>query len=219
MRGVISTVRTSSARLRGWRRHRRSSSQVDTPPWDFVRSPQVVPSPAIELFEDTSRRRRSNNNDEDYLQPIDSRPISAVELFPQRQTATFTNNNDNSDNNETFESAEEELNDNSNNDYQNINNNNENNSNNNKDNNNNNNNNNDNDNNNENSNNNNNNESDAAVISVSYYDRRDEHGNLINWPRGDFTDDSCSEDECVVYSKSCYASYSTVASVHSPSST
>ena len=58
MRGIVNNVRTSSARLRNWRRR---SSQVTTPPWNHVRSPQTIDSPVFHLFDDTSRRQSTND--------------------------------------------------------------------------------------------------------------------------------------------------------------
>ena len=144
----------------------------------------------------------TNNINNDYLQPIDNRQAPIVQLFPNEQSVSYNRDNDNE--NEAFQSAEEEINDSSIDD----------------------NNNNNNDNRNDNNNNNDNTESDAAVIGhtssqitsrrhrSSYYDEVDEFGNPVNWPRGDFTSDSDS-DECTLYAREQYASYATVASVHS----
>ena len=224
---MIDNARTSTARLCDWARGRPSPNSP--PSWDQVRSPQVIPSPLIQLFNDTSTRgttndtfelsettpkqpttnndnnndnnNNSNNNNNGYLQPIDNRQAPIIQLFPTTASATYNHNNDNND--DEFESAEEDVNNNNNND-----------------------------NNNGNDNNNDNNKNPAVIDQKSsyygasaaaavvghirrphsYYDARDSNGNFINWPRGEYSSDSDPDD--TLYDKR-YNSYATVASIHS----
>ena len=225
MQRVITTARTSSARLRNWARRRPSPNSP--PSWNQLRSPHVIASPLFDLFNDTSTQgttndtfelsdttpkqpttnnNNNNNNNNDYLQPTSDRQAPIIQLFPNTASATYNNNNNNDDNDnndDEFESAEEDNN-------------------------------NDNNNNNSNDNNNENNNENTAVIDHTseylgaaaaaavvgrlrkphpYYDARDSKGNFINWPRGEYSSDS-EPDDNTLYDKR-NNSYSTIASIHS----